>query len=158
MHGHLGFIQPIHNGNIPWKSLFHIGGPSTIRGYTYGQVGPTWEGDSMGATKAFNINVEFIVPLTADLTTRAVMFYDGGAGWDMPYVESLRKDIFEINPNYPFTQTLQNNKFFYRHSVGVGIRMLRPTPLQVDFGIKLNPSKIFKNKLTELHFSVTHEF
>lgn len=158
LHGHLGFINPLHNGNIPWKSLFHIGGPSTIRGYTYGQVGPTWEGDSMGATKAFNVNIEFIVPLTPDLTTRAVLFYDGGAGWDMPYKQGLRSQIFEIDPTFSFDTTLKNDSFFYRHSVGVGIRMLNPTPIQVDFGIKLNPAKIFKNKLTELHFSMTHEF
>ena len=158
LHGHLGFINPLNGKNAPWKSLFHIGGPSTIRGYTYGQVGPTFQGDSMGGTKAFNFNVEFIVPLTADLTTRAVAFYDGGAGWDMPYTDYLRNEVNLIDPSFPFNIALQNNNFFYRHSVGVGIRMLNPTPLQVDFGIKLNPSKIFKNKLTELHFSMTHEF
>lgn len=158
LHGHLGFIHPLNEGNVPWKSLFHIGGPSTIRGYTYGQVGPTWEGDSMGATKAFNINVEFIVPLTLDLTTRAVVFYDGGAGWDMPYKQGLRSQILAIDPTFSFDTTLKNDSFFYRHSVGAGIRMLNPTPIQVDFGIKLNPAKMFKKKLTELHFSMTHEF
>ncbi len=158
LHGHLGFIHPLNGKNAPWKSLFHMGGPATIRGYGYGQVGPTWEGDSMGATKAFNVNVEFIVPLTADLTTRAVMFYDGGAGWDMPYKNYLREQIRTIDPTFPFIETLKNDTFFYRHSVGVGIRMLNPTPLQVDFGIKLNPSPAFKNKLTEMHFSMTHEF
>lgn len=158
LHGHLGFIHPLNGKNAPWKSLFHIGGPATIRGYTYGQVGPTWEGDSMGATKAFNFNVEFIVPLTADLTTRAVVFYDGGAGWDMPYKDYLRAQVNGIDPTFPFNDMLKNDSFFYRHSVGAGIRMLNPTPLQVDFGIKLNPSKVFKNRLTELHFSMTHEF
>lgn len=158
LHGHLGFINPLNGKNAPWKSLFHMGGPATIRGYGYGQVGPTWEGDSMGATKAFNVNVEFIVPLTADLTTRAVMFYDGGAGWDMPYKNYLREQIRTIDPTFPFIETLKNDSFFYRHSVGVGVRMLNPTPLQVDFGIKLNPDRAFKNKLTEMHFSMTHEF
>lgn len=158
LHAHLGFIHPLHDKNAPWKSLFHMGGPLTIRGYGYGQVGPTWEGDSMGATKALNVNVELIVPLTADLTTRAVMFYDGGAGWDMPYKDTLRKEINNIDPKFPFLEALRNDNFFYRHSVGVGVRMLNPTPIQVDFGIKLNPAKTFKNKLTELHFSMTHEF
>lgn len=167
LHGHLGFIQPLNNKNAPWKSLFHIGGPGTIRGYTWGQIGPTWQGDSMGATKAFYVNVEFIVPLTPDLTTRAVMFYDGGAGWDMPYKNELRTAINTVNMNnagnadaqkFYFDEHLSNDEFFYRHSFGVGIRMLNPTPLQVDFGIKLNPSKVFKNKLTELHLSMTHEF
>ena len=96
--------------------------------------------------------------MSADLTTRAVVFYDGGAGWDMPYKNDLRAEINKIDPTFPFNTTLQNDSFFYRHSVGIGIRMLNPTPLQVDFGIKLNPSKIFKSKTTELHFSMTHEF
>lgn len=167
LHGHLGFIQPLNGKNAPWKSLFHIGGPGTIRGYTWGQIGPTWQGDSMGATKAFYVNVEFIVPLTPDLTTRAVMFYDGGAGWDMPYKDDIRASINAANilsassssdQRFYFDEHLNNDEFFYRHSFGVGIRMLNPTPLQVDFGIKLNPSKIFKHKLTELHLSMTHEF
>ncbi len=158
LHGHLGFITPLHGKNAPWKSLFHMGGPTTIRGYTYGQVGPTWEGDSMGATKAFNFNIEFIVPLTADLTTRAVVFYDGGAGWDMPYKNYLRNQVNSIDPTFPFNDMLINDTFFYRHSVGAGVRMLNPTPIQVDFGIKLNPAKMFKNRLTEMHFSMTHEF
>jgi len=158
MHGHLGFVTPLNGKNAPWKSLFHMGGPATIRGYTYGQVGPTWQGDSMGGTKAFNLNIEFIVPLTPDLMTRAVMFYDGGAGWDLPYKNDLRAKIREIDINFPFDETLKNDKFFYRHSVGIGIRMLNPTPLQIDFGVKLNPAKIFKDHLTEMHFSMNHEF
>ena len=160
LHGHIGFIKPLNGRNAPWKSLFHIGGPGTIRGYTWGQIGPTWHGDSMGATKAFYVNAEFIVPLTPDLTTRAVMFYDGGAGWDMPYKNEIVALINASSTmNGPaFGDTLVNNEFFYRHSFGVGIRMLNPTPLQVDFGIKLNPSKVFKNKLTEVHLSMTHEF
>ena len=152
MHAHLGFIRPLGDKNAPWKSLFHMGGPSTIRGYTYGQVGPTWNGDSMGATKAFHVNTELIMPLTADQSARAVIFYDGGAGWDVPYAEDLRAKI----PT--FEAELLNNKFFYRHSVGAGIRITRPTPIQVDFGIKLNPAAQFKKKLTEVHFSMTHEF
>lgn len=168
LHGHLGFIKPLNGKNAPWKTLFHIGGPGNIRGYTWGQIGPTWLGDSMGATKALYVNVEFIVPLTADLTTRAVVFYDGGAGWDMPYKENIRASIekantanIAANPNrvpYIFDEHLSNDQFFYRHSFGVGIRMLNPTPLQVDFGIKLNPAKVFKNKLTEVHLGMTHEF
>ena len=160
LHGHIGFIKPLNHRNAPWKSLFHIGGPGTVRGYTWGQIGPTWHGDSMGATKAFYVNAEFIVPLTPDLTTRAVMFYDGGAGWDMPYkneITELANIAADVNGSV-FGTTLINNEFFYRHSFGVGIRMLNPTPLQVDFGIKLNPSKVFKNKLTEVHLSMTHEF
>ena len=85
LHGNLGYIHPFEGKDIPWKQLYHVGGPKTIRGYTYGQVGPNWKDTSLGATKAFNVNVEFIVPLSSNLNTRGVIFYDGGAGWDTPY-------------------------------------------------------------------------
>ena len=85
----------------------------------------------------------------------------------MPYKDDIRTSINDANiasagtanaQKFYFDEHLTNDEFFYRHSFGVGIRMLNPTPLQVDFGIKLNPSKVFKNKLTEVHLSMTHEF
>lgn len=156
VHGQLGFIVPFRNKDIPWKDLYHIGGPDTIRGYTYGQVGPTWKNDSIGATKAFSLNVEFIMPLTSDLGTRAVIFYDGGAGWDTPYRE-LFSNTAKAD-GLSFESDFSNNKFFYRHSVGIGIRLKSPTPLQVDFGIKLNPSKKFRKELTQMHLNMEHAF
>ena len=110
-------------------------------------VGPMWKNEnSLGALKMVNVNVELIMPITSDYSTRGVVFYDGGSGWDTP-------NSNEINP-----ANLTNNNFFYRHSFGVGIRMTSPTPLQIDFGIKLNPSKQFKNKLTYMHLNMIHEF
>ncbi|MCX5924647.1 MAG: outer membrane protein assembly factor BamA [Candidatus Dependentiae bacterium] len=156
VHGNLGFIHPFEGKDIPWKQLYHVGGPKTIRGYTYGQVGPNWKDSSLGATKAFNVNVEFIVPISSDLNTRGVIFYDGGAGWDTPY-----RDEFSItarNAGLSFEKDFINNNFFYRHSIGIGIRIKSPTPLQVDFGIKLNPSKRFKNELTQMHLNMEQSF
>jgi outer membrane protein insertion porin family len=152
LHAHLGFIKPLSGYNAPWRNLFHVGGPATVRGYTYGQIGPMYRGDSLGATKAFHINAELIIPVTADLNTRAVLFYDGGAGWDTPYADEWRTSIPTFDDN------LENNKFFYRHSVGIGFRMKSPTPIQVDFGIKLNPAKKFRKNITQLHLSMEHSF
>lgn len=152
VHGNGGFLHRFKNKQIPWRSLYHVGGPTTVRGYLYGQVGPTWEETSLGATRAFNLNVEFITPLSSNLNTRAVIFYDGGAGWKTPYLDNIIKE----NPAY--CNEIKNNNFFYRHSVGVGVRIKSPTPLQVDFGIKLNPSKKFRKDLTQLHLNVEHSF
>ena len=152
IHGNAGLIHKFKDRQVPWKSVYHVGGPTTIRGYLYGQVGPTWNATSLGALRAFNVNVEFITPLSSNLNTRAVIFYDGGAGWKTPYYDVLQAE----NPS--FSQELKNNKFFYRHSVGIGIRIKSPTPLQVDFGIKLNPSLKFKKELTQLHLNVEHSF
>ncbi|MBI2353101.1 outer membrane protein assembly factor BamA [Candidatus Dependentiae bacterium] len=152
VHGNAGFLYRFKNKQIPWRSLYHVGGPTTIRGYLYGQVGPTWEETSLGATRAFNVNVEFIAPLSSNLNTRLVLFYDGGAGWKTPYLDN----IIKTNPAY--CNEIKNNNFFYRHTVGVGVRIKSPSPLQVDFGIKLNPSKKFRKELTQLHFNVEHAF
>ena len=147
LHGHIGYIKPLNDLQAPWRELFHVGGPATVRAYTYGQIGPMWKNEnSLGALKMLNVNVELIMPITSDYSTRGVVFYDGGSGWDTP------------NSNQISAANLTNNNFFYRHSFGVGIRMTSPTPLQIDFGIKLNPSKQFKNQLTYMHLNMIHEF
>jgi len=156
VHGNLGIVHPFRGKDIPWKNLYHIGGPQTIRGYLYGQVGPTWKDDSLGASKAFFVNVEFIIPVSANLNTRAVIFYDGGAGWDTPYKREFVEAARRVGLS--FEKDFANNNFFYRHSVGVGVRMKSPSPFQVDFGIKLNPSKKYRKHLTEMHFSMDHSF
>jgi outer membrane protein insertion porin family len=156
IHGNVGIVHPYKCKDVPWKNLYHVGGPTSIRGYTYGQVGPMWKDDSLGATKAFYLNVEFIVPLSSNLMTRGVIFYDGGAGWDTPYLNEFSAAAREVGLS--FEKDFVNNNFFYRHSVGIGVRLKSPTPLQVDFGIKLNPSKKFKAHLTEMHLSMEHSF
>lgn len=152
VHGNAGYIYKFKDKQVPWKSVYHVGGPTTIRGYLYGQVGPTWNDTSLGALKAFNLNVEFIAPLSSNLNTRAVIFYDGGAGWNTPYFNIIN------NEDPAFGREIRNNNFFYRHSVGIGMRIKSPTPLQVDFGIKLNPSRKFRKELTQLHLNVEHTF
>ena len=156
IHANMGIIKPFKGKDAPWKAFYHMGGPTTIRGYLYGQVGPTWKTDSIGATKGFCANVEFIVPLSSNLNTRGVIFYDGGAGWDTPYFNEFSKAAKDAGLS--FQKAFSNNNFVYRHSVGIGIRIKSPTPLQVDFGIKLNPSKLFKNELTQMHLNMVHEF
>ncbi|MCX5923010.1 MAG: outer membrane protein assembly factor BamA [Candidatus Dependentiae bacterium] len=156
IHANMGIIKPFKGKDAPWKAFYHMGGPTTIRGYLYGQVGPTWKTDSIGATKGFCANVEFIVPLSSNLNTRGVIFYDGGAGWDTPYFNEFSQAAKDAGLS--FQKAFSNNNFVYRHSVGIGIRIKSPTPLQVDFGIKLNPSKLFKNELTQMHLNMVHEF
>ncbi len=156
LHGNLGIIHPFKGKDVPWKNLYHIGGPQTIRGYLWGQVGPMWKDDPLGATKALVVNVEFIFPISADLGTRGVIFYDGGAGWDTPYLCDFIENARKVG--IAFEKDFTNNHFFYRHSVGIGVRMKSPSPIQVDFGIKLNPSKKYRKHLTELHFSMDSSF
>ncbi|HSW75666.1 MAG TPA: hypothetical protein VLG50_01370, partial [Candidatus Saccharimonadales bacterium] len=80
----------------------------------------------------------------------------GGAGWDTPYREEFSR--IARSKGVCFEKEFINNNFFYRHSVGIGIRIKSPTPVQVDFGIKLNPSKRFKHELTQMHLNMEQAF
>ena len=52
--------------------------------------------------------------------------------------------------------SLDNNKFNYRQSIGIGIRMIRPQPIRIDYGFKLDRKK--GESISELHFSSYREF
>jgi outer membrane protein insertion porin family len=142
--GYVGWAQPIGNHTIPFGRLFHIGGDTTVRGYTYGQIGPTFNGDSIGGTKGFFVNTELIFPINPSMTMKGVLFYDGGAGWDNPYVG---------NPAPP---TVRNNNFDYRHAIGVGLRLLQPMPIRIDWGFKIDPRR--NESSYEVHFSTTYDW
>lgn len=82
---------------------------------------------------------------------RGVFFYDGGAGWNNPFAHLS-------NPAF-----IRDNNFTYRHSVGLGIRMMSPMPVKVDWGFKLDPRRNrFNPKLnesaSEIHFGMTYDW
>ena len=74
-------------------------------------------------------NAELLFPITPDFNMKGVFFYDGGAGWDNPYVANVQE------------RYIRNNCFDYRHSVGLGIRVYNPMPVRIDWGFKLDPRK-----------------
>src|SRR4029077_7944020 len=100
--------------------------------------------DSIGAKKTVYLNAELIFPIKNDFTMKGVVFYDGGAAWDNPYADCI--------PN----RFLVNNSFSYRHAVGVGIRLLQPMPIKVDWGFKLDPRK--GESVSEVHFGMTYDW
>ena len=83
---------------IPYRELFNIGGPASVRGFLFGQIGPQFTvngvGDPIGGKKAFYWNAELLFPITPDFNMKGVFFYDGGAGWDNPYVAIYPKPIY----------------------------------------------------------------
>lgn len=152
MHGYFGIISPFPNRLVPYRELFHIGGPASVRGFLYGQIGPQFAvrnssivgTDSIGGSKAFFLTSELIFPITPDFNLKGVVFYDGGAGWDNPYAKF-------IDPIY-----LVNNRFNYRHSVGFGVRLYNPVPIKVDVGFKLDKRK--NESAYEVHFNTAYEW
>ncbi len=146
LHGHVGTVQNFGRHTIPYREIYHIGGPATVRGFTFGQIGPNWRTDSIGASNAFWLNVELIFPIKQDFSMKAAAFYDGGAGWHTPV------------PIPENSRNLRNNHFNYRHAVGVGIRILSPIPIQVDWGFKLDRNKKIGETASEVHLTMNQAF
>jgi outer membrane protein insertion porin family len=145
LHGHFGIVGSFPHKTIPYRELYHIGGQASVRGFLFGQIGPTFKGvDSLGAKKALWFNAELIFPIAPDFSIKGAVFYDGGSGWDTP-------DANQIHPI-----RLKNNGFDYRHAIGFGIRMLRPTPLKVDWAFKLDKRR--GESWGEVHLSMAHDF
>ena len=151
LHSYFGFAGPFKNRIIPYGELFHIGGHNSVRGFLFGQIGPKFLGDTIGASKAIFFNVELIFPITGDMSMKGVVFYDGGTGFDNPYVQDISRE------------NITGNNFDYRHSVGVGMRLLRPMPIKIDWGFKIDPRKNKKDPSksetgSELHFGMSYDW
>lgn len=169
LHGYIGIITPLGSGGvvrpegtvacppastgiIPYRELFHIGGPASVRGYLFGQIGPQFSvsgtdvnrSDSIGGSKTAFVNAELIFPIMPDFSFKGLIFYDGGTGWDSPYADL-------ISPQY-----LINNNFDYRHAVGFGLRVLQPMPMKIDWGFKLDPRP--GEPGFEVHFAMGYDW
>ena len=151
LHGYFGIASPFKNRIVPFGDLYHIGGQHSVRGFLFGQIGPQFSGDTIGGAKAFFWNAELIAPITPDMNMKAVVFYDGGTGFNNPYVTLADK---------PF---VTGNNFDYRHAVGIGIRMLQPMPVNIDWGFKIDPRKDKLNpsrseSASEIHFGMSYDW
>lgn len=149
LHGAIGVANPFNvNRAIPYSELFLIGGPGSVRGFLFGQVGPKFFGDPIGGSKAIYWGAELIFPITSDLNMKAVAFYDGGTGFHNPYANFLNSPASCLG--------FQDNNFDYRHAVGVGIRLLQPMPIKIDWGFKIDPRK--NESPYEVHFGMAYDW
>lgn len=145
LHTHAGFTQEFKNRLIPYRELYHIGGPASVRGFLFGEIGPSFLGNtSIGGKNAFWLNAEMVFPINGAFTIKGAVFYDGGAGWNTPHGS-------DITPG-----NLIRNNFDYRHAVGFGIRLLNPTPVKLDWGFKLDRRK--GEHASEAHLTMYHNF
>lgn len=151
LHGFIGAIKTFEGYITPYRELWHIGGPASVRGFKFGQIGPTLITDntlpsSIGAGKAALATVELQFPITNDGNMRGWFFYEGGAGWDTPPIPPAA-NIF-----------LHNNQFDFRHAVGFGFSMMAPVPFRFDWGFKLDQRKKRDEQLSEIHLTATQSF
>lgn len=145
LHGRAGFIKEFRHFSIPYSELYNIGGPASVRGFIFGEIGPQFLNDPIGGKKAFFGGAELIFPITYDFSIRGVFFYDGGAGWDTP-------GAAELEPQ------LRNNAFRFRHAIGFGVRLNNPAPVRIDIGFKLDPNRRLGESTSEVHFTMAQEF
>lgn len=152
-HGYFGLIAAFGQKEIPYRELFHIGGPATVRGYLFGEIGPSFtvtnsqgrsRSDSIGGLKTLFANAEVIFPITPDFTMKGLFFWDGGAGWDNPHACCVP------------SKYITNNKFDFRQAVGVGLRLLNPMPMRIDWGFKLDPRQ--GESAHEVHFGMSYDW
>ena len=100
--------------------------------------------DTIGGKKAFFVNVELLFPIRPDFSMKGAIFYDGGTGWDNPYVRSSDSNL------------ILSNSFDYRHAIGFGIRVYQPMPVKVDWAFKIDPRTGESGH--EVHFGSSYDW
>lgn len=161
-HTHGGYMRPIGCYQIPFNELYNIGGPASVRGFEWGEISPSFNlypcysdensnegrcGEPIGGRKAFFVNIELNFPIKRDYTIKGALFYDGGSGWCPPKLNLTQNEAARF---------LSNTCFDYRQSIGIGIRMLQPQNLKIDWSFKLDRRP--GESPSAVHFGMFKEF
>ena len=116
----VGSVTPLgDNDNVPFYDRFYLGGPKTLRGFDFREVGPREKvddsGESIGGNTYSMLSFEYMFRIAEPLGL--VAFYDAG------FVNSGDFDFSTSN---------------YADNWGVGARvLLMGSPLQLDYGIPI---------------------
>ncbi|MBM3886745.1 outer membrane protein assembly factor BamA [Candidatus Dependentiae bacterium] len=145
--------------SIPYKELFHMGGPNTVRGHVWSGIGPAWKAtnEPLGGRNAVQCNNEITFPLARNLGMRAHVFYDLGAAWDTPNhsINAYNASLPE-NQRIAFDDVITRNKFNLRHTVGFGLNLTSPIPAKIDWGFKLDRDKKTGESAHEFHLIMNY--
>ncbi len=119
LRGEVGFESPGGVDNFPIYERFFLGGIDSLRGWKFGQVGPTdSNGLVYGGDKYAVINAELLFPLLEKYGVRGVVFFDTGNA----FAEGQSLDPSE-----------------FREDVGLGVRWNSPFgPLRIEAGYVLD--------------------
>ena len=107
---------------IPFDKRILLGGPNTIRGYQYGQIGPIDRyGAIIGGDRALYATAECLFPIVESLNLNGVFFFDVGNAWNAEET--------------PFPEEVKAGG-------GLGLRWLSPMgPIRIEYGWKVAPQK-----------------
>ena len=114
-----GLIRGYSGREVPIVEKYYVGGLNSVRGFRYGEAGPTDDNDEpIGGKNELYFNFEWIFPIYKPAGVKGVIFTDAGAGFDS--FNSLRM----------------------RSSAGLGIRWFSPLgPIRLELGFNLNPKE-----------------
>jgi outer membrane protein insertion porin family len=112
---------------VPVYERFHVGGPSTVRGYDYSSIGPKDEDVNVGGNSMLVGNLEYSylmvdttdTPTKSPMKIRGLVFYDAGNAW---------------RSAGGFSGSLKT-------SIGTGIRILMPIPVTLFYGYGIDRHK-----------------
>jgi outer membrane protein insertion porin family len=122
---------------VPIFNRFYLGGPDTVRGYTFRtEIGPKNGGTIIGF-----MNIEYKIPIVFDKRKefiQGIIFYDIGGSWE---------NYYDIN------LILGSERKNIRSSVGFEIKIMTPVfPLKFGLGYGLNHKE--GKKPTRFYFSL----
>ena len=120
----------------PRFEYFTLGGPYTLRGFEYRDVGPkNVSGEPIGGQSYGFLSIEYSVDIVSPI--RFAIFYDAGFVNDDPY---------DFNPSS------------YNDNFGFGLRLfVAGAPLSLDFGIPITSDR-FNSKGNQFNFSFGTRF
>ncbi len=115
---------------------YALGGPSTLRGFEYREVGPkTAAGEPLGGKSYGFLSLEYSLDIVSPV--RVAAFYDAGF---------VNRGAYDFNPAK------------YNDNIGFGIRMMvMGSPMSLDYGIPLTGDK-FNKKGGQFNFSFGTRF
>ena len=139
LNGELAFVDG--NGDIPVFERMYLGGPRTLRGFDFRDVGPRDSGytnEVYGGASLGYLGAEFSVPVVD--TVRAAVFADAGF---------VNEDEWDPAPDDIYTD------------VGVGIRIflpISPVPLALDYAVPVSSPDSTADKGGQFNFSLQTAF
>ncbi len=119
-----GAIWEYSNQRAPFFDRFYLGGPDTLRGFEYREVGPIDSFEPIGGNSYLFGSLEYSIQVAQPL--RLALFYDWGF---------VNQDSFDFAPGS------------YNDNWGFGIRLLvLGNPLRLDFGIPLTSTRYYDSQ------------
>lgn len=136
--GRAGGIQPYSgdDNDVPFYDRFFLGGPDSLRGFDYRDVGPYDSGEPVGGNSYAMGSLEYTFKIADPL--RFAFFYDVG---------------------FVNTSSWNYDPKAYNDNIGFGIRiMVLGAPLRLDYGIPLTTSSDNEDEGNQFHFSFGSRF